>query len=106
MMASEQFEILHLGCIRGRDIRDAIIICSEAENLTREHVQLLISRVGENSEIWFNGDLQQVDGHAFVRDNGLEALVETLGGNPLFGCVELAKTERSETAALSSLFDQ
>lgn len=106
MMAEEQFEILHLGCIRGRDIRDAIIICSEAENLTREHVQLLISRVGENSEIWFNGDLQQVDGHAFVDDNGLEALLGILVGNPLFGCVELAKTERSETAALSSLFNE
>ncbi len=105
MLDSEQLEILHLGCIRGRDIRDAIILCSESENLTREHVQLLLSRVGENSEIWFNGDLQQTDGVAFDRDNGLRALVETLSGNPLFGCVELGKVERSETAALSGLFD-
>ena len=42
-------EVEHLGFLRGRDIRNSIIFCSEAEHLTREHVQLLLGRVAEGS---------------------------------------------------------
>ena len=60
-----QIEIEHLGFIRGRDIRNSIIICSEAENMTTEHVQLLVSRVGEGSNLWINGDFKQIDSNIF-----------------------------------------
>lgn len=105
MVEQGQIEIMHLGYIRGRDIKNAIIICSEAENLTTDHVQLLISRVGENSEIWFNGDFRQVDNKIYENDNGLFSLLDTLSGNPLFAHVRLNKVERSKTAALADLFD-
>lgn len=38
MVSRGQIEIVHLGFIRGRDIKNSIIMCSEAENLTKEHV--------------------------------------------------------------------
>ena len=34
MMDNNQLELQHLGYIRGRDIKNSIIIASEAENLT------------------------------------------------------------------------
>ena len=49
MIDNGQLELQHLGYIRGRDIRDSIIIASEAENFTIQHIQLLIGRVGEGS---------------------------------------------------------
>lgn len=98
-------EIAHLGFMRGRDIRNSLIYCTEGENLTRQHVQLLIGRVAEGSELWINGDLKQCDGRVFAQDNGLTAAVEKLKGNPLFSHVRLMKTERSETAALADLLD-
>jgi predicted ribonuclease YlaK len=33
-----QLEVIPLGFLRGRSIRRSIIICSEAENLTKEHI--------------------------------------------------------------------
>lgn len=98
-------EIQHLGFIRGRDIKNSIIYCSEAENMTKEHIQLLIGRVGEKSALWLNGDFKQVDDKVFEENNGLRIAIDRLKGNKRFGVVRLIKTERSETAALADLLD-
>ena len=105
MMEEDQLEIIHLGFIRGRDIRKSIIICSEAENMTKEHIQLLIGRVGEGSELWINGDLKQCDAEVFEKNSGLMTAVQKLKGHPRFGYVKLLKSERSETAAMADLLD-
>lgn len=97
-----QVEIQHLGFIRGRDIKNAIVLCSEAENLTSSHAALLLSRIGENSQLWLDGDIAQTDHKKFDADSGLRAVIKELAGDPLFGYVELQKTERSPVAALAS----
>lgn len=105
MIGQGKIELVHLGFIRGRDIRNSIIICSEAENMTKEHIQLLLGRVGEGSALWINGDYKQVDNEVFKRNSGLMVAVDKLKGHPRFGFVKLLKTERSETAAMADLLD-
>lgn len=102
---SGNIEIEHLGYIRGRDIKNTIIYCSESENLTKEHVQLLIGRVGDGSSLWMNGDFKQTDSHIFRINNGLLSTVQKLAGHEKFGYVRLDRTERSETAAMADLLD-
>ena len=104
-LRDRKIEIVHLGFLRGRDIRDSIIYVTEGENLTKEHVQLLLGRVGEGSSLWINGDYKQTDAKVFEENNGLMRMIEKLKGNPLFGYVKLLKTERSQTAALADLLD-
>lgn len=98
-------EIQPLGFIRGRSFNRSIIYCSEAENLTKQHIQLLIGRVGEGSTLWINGDLRQIDDVAFERNNGIQKLIDKLAGNERFGTVYLPITERSETARLADMLD-
>lgn len=98
-------EIQPLGFIRGRSFNRSIIYCSEAENFTKQHIQLLIGRVGEGSTLWINGDLRQIDDVAFERNNGIQKLIDKLTGNERFGTVYLPITERSETARLADLLD-
>lgn len=105
MIGQGKVEIVHLGFIRGRDIKNSIIMCSEAENMTKEHIQLLLGRVGEGSSLWINGDYKQVDAPVFRENNGLMISVDKLKGHPRFGFVKLLKTERSETAAMADLLD-
>lgn len=105
MISNGQIEVVHLGFIRGRDIKNSIIICSEAENMTKEHIQLLIGRVGEGSTLWINGDFKQCDADVFRKNNGLMIAVDKLKGHQRFGYVQLLKTERSETAAMADLLD-
>lgn len=102
---SGTIEIEHLGYIRGRDIKNSIIYCTEAENLTKEHVQLLMGRVGIGSVLWMNGDFRQTDSPIFRSNNGLLTSVQKLAGHNKFGYVQLKKTERSETAAMADLLD-
>lgn len=104
-MMAGTIEIEHLGYIRGRDIKNTIIYVSEAENLTKEHVQLLIGRIGEGSSLWMNGDFKQTDSALFRSNNGLLSTVQKLAGHEKFGYVQLQKTERSETAAMADLLD-
>ena len=100
-----KIEVVHLGFIRGRDIKNSIILCSEAENMTKEHVQLLLGRVGEGSALWLNGDFKQTDADVFSRNSGLMTAIDRLKGHPRFACVKLIRTERSETAAMADLLD-
>ena len=95
----------HLGFIRGRTYLNSIVYVSEAENLTKDHVQLLISRIGEGSSLWMNGDYKQTDSHIFRMNNGLMSAINCLKGHPRFGFVKLNKTERSETAEMAELLD-
>lgn len=101
-----KIEVEHLGFIRGRDIKNSIIFCSEAEHLTREHVQLLLGRVAEGSVIIFEGDCRQIDKKVFENSNGLSAAINCLKGNRLFSYVHLRESVRSETAKLADLLDQ
>ena len=104
-MMAGTIEIEHLGYIRGRDIKNSIVYVSEAENLTKEHVQLLIGRIGEGSSLWMNGDFRQTDSSVFRMNNGLLSAVQKLAGHEKFGYVQLQKTERSETASMADLLD-
>lgn len=97
--------IEYIGNIRGRDYKNCILYCTEAENLTKEHVQLLIGRIAEGSELWLDGDFKQTDSPIFRNNNGLLTSVQKLAGHNKFGYVQLKKTERSETAAMADLLD-
>lgn len=101
LIENGQLEVIPLGFLRGRSIRKSIIICSEAENLTKEHIQLLMGRVDEGSALWIDGDVRQRDRVAFEKSKGLETMIDRLKGEPLFGYVHLVKSERSATARLA-----
>lgn len=98
-------EVIPLGFLRGRSIRNAVIISSEAENLSKSHIQLLLGRVDEGSQLWLDADVRQRDRDIFVKSAGLETMIDRLKGNPLFGYVHLQKSERSATAQLADLLN-
>ena len=105
MIEEGQLEIQPLQFLRGRDIKNAIIMCSEAENLSKEHIQLIIARAAEGSNVWMDGDIVQRDKVSFEVSRGIETMIERLTGNPLFSHVKLIKSERSATAALADKLD-
>lgn len=98
-------EVIPLGFLRGRSIRNSVILCSEAENLTKQHIQLLLGRLDTGSQLWFDADVRQRDREAFVKSAGIETMVERLKGNPLFGYVHLQKSERSPASRLADLLN-
>ena len=104
--SQDQIEAVNLGFCRGRSWENAIIYVTEGQNLTSSQIKLLISRLGEGSELIINGDYHgQVDKEIFEKDNGIKAMQNKLVGQPMFGCIDLIKTERSKMAELATLLD-
>ena len=61
-------EIAPLAYMRGRTFKDAYIIADEMQNATPNQMKMLLTRLGENSEMVVTGDLAQADR---LKDNGL-----------------------------------
>jgi predicted ribonuclease YlaK len=101
LVNQEKVECCHLGYAQGRSWDDSIIYCTEFENNDKEHLKMLLGRVGNNSALWVNGDLLQVNDKYFEKNNGLEACIDSLKGEELFGCVKLEVCERSAVARLA-----
>ena len=93
-------EVIPLSHIRGRSIRNSIVICDECENMDDKLVTLLISRIEESSELIFCGDVAQIDNHKFTENNGIKMMLKNLAGDPLFGTVKLIKSERGKVARM------
>lgn len=105
LMHQGQLEVIPLAFLRGRSIRNSIIYSMESENLTKEHIQLIMGRVDEGSQLWLDGDIKQRDRVSFEKSRGLEIMVDKLKNNKLFGYVHLVRSERSEVARMADLLD-
>ena len=99
-----KLEPAHLSTLRGRDLKNSLILVDEAENLLTTNIQLLLGRVAEGSQIIFCADVKQCD-YKDQKMSGIPKLIEGLAGNPLFGMVKLIKTERSPVAACADYLD-
>jgi len=109
MISRGELEVVPMSSIRGRSFENSIIIINEAQNLTEEHVKLLIGRCGDKSRIFFDGDLRQADSAIFKNKNGLKLLLKLANSekyNKIFGTVRLEKVERSLTASAADYLDE
>lgn len=105
LIDEDKLWVIPLGHLRGRSLKNCILLCSECENFTKEHLQLLMGRIDEGSQLWLDGDLKQRDKLIFEKSAGIEKMVSRLTGKKLFAYVHLKKVERSEVAALADELD-
>lgn len=104
MIASEKLSLDYLGFCRGRSYTNSCIYLNESENISKDQMALIMSRVGEGSCLIVDGDMNQVDRDLYAGNNsGMKRMIEKLQGNSLFGMVTLQKNERSEFSSLSDL---
>lgn len=61
LIANKTIEIAPLAFMRGRTLKNAFILCDEAQNTTPEQMKMLLTRFGENSKAVITGDLSQID---------------------------------------------
>ena len=94
-----RIEIEPLQYIRGRSIPGVFFIVDEAQNLTKQQIKAIITRMGEGSKIILLGDLDQIDNFYVTKySNGLAQTIDRFKSSTLAGHVELAKGVRSALA--------
>ena len=54
-------EIAPLAYMRGRTLDDALVILDEAQNTTKAQMMMFLTRLGNNSKMIVNGDIEQID---------------------------------------------
>lgn len=109
MIREETLEIVPMAYARGRSFLNTIIIVNEAQNLTADHMKLLIGRVGDGSRIFFDGSLKQIDNQLFKNKNGIQLLLKLSNSeiySKIFSTVKLIKTERSFTASAADYLEE
>ena len=107
-ISEDKLEIVPVAYIRGSNFDDSIVLVSEAENLTEEHIKLLLARCGKNTKIFFDGDIHQADSAIFKDRNGLKLLLklhESLEFAPLFSTIQVITIERSIVAGAADFLD-
>lgn len=106
---NEQLELMPISLARGRNIEDSIILVNEAQNLTEEHIKLLVARCGKGTRIFFDGDIKQADSNIFRQKSGLKLLTKLRFSEQygdLFSAVKLKTIERSKTAQAAQFLDE
>jgi len=96
-----RFEILPLGMVRGRSLRDSIIWCDEAQNLSYDVLKALITRVDDSSKLILSGDLEQSDlayGHT-----DFEEFCDRLETMVAFEVVELDDSDQARNKNITEI---
>ena len=93
-------EVLPLTHIRGRSLSDTFVVIDEAQNLERTVLLTALSRLGQRSKAVLTHDVAQRDNLRVGQHDGINSVVGSLRGHPLFAHVTLAKSERSAVSAL------
>ena len=74
--------------LRGTTLDNAIVIVDEFENLNFHELDSIMTRVGENSKIFFAGDASQSDLLKVTERTGILDFMQILQGMPEFGKIE------------------
>lgn len=97
----QHLELVPLPYIRGRSLVKTFVIIDESQNLTREAIRTISTRLGNGSKLVLTGDTDQVDKRN-LRDgkDGLTWFIERTKDQPLIGCVRLRQSVRSPICEL------
>lgn len=70
-LRSGKIEVAPIETMRGRTFKDAFVIVDEAQNLTLHELKMIVTRVGENTQLVIDGDVAQTD----LNNSGLAQLI-------------------------------
>jgi phosphate starvation-inducible PhoH-like protein len=92
LRSSGTIEILPIKFALGVTLDDAIVIVDEAQQISKDNLRTLITRIGLNSKMIFLGDIKQKSVNQ-NRKSALEILIEHFVGIPEIGMVELGNED-------------
>jgi len=90
----ENIELVSLAHFRGRTFDNAICIVDEFQNLTKQQLQMVLSRLGKNSTMILTGDRYQID-LKFTNDSAIHE-VPKLKGSRFVNEIILTDNHRHE----------
>lgn len=100
MEAEDQIELVSLAHFRGRTFENSICIVDEFQNLTKQQLRMVLSRLGKESTMILCGDTQQID-LKYQNDSAIHEVPKLKSSDYVFS-VKLEDNHRHE--ALDEIF--
>ena len=76
--STDIIQICPLEYMRGRNFHNSFVILDEAQNCTIKQIKMFITRIGQNSKVVLNGDIDQVDLPEYSRDSFKRCMNEAI----------------------------
>ena len=86
-------EIAPLSYMRGRTFKKAFIVADEMQNATPSQMKMLLTRIGEKSQMAVTGDLNQADR---MSNNGLLDFVKKLEGHRETSHIDIVRFQHGD----------
>ena len=101
MRASNVIEIAPLEYMRGRNFHNSFMILDEAQNCTFEQIRMFLTRIGQDSKMVINGDIEQTDLHN--EENALYKCIDRLEGVRGLSICELTEQDIVRNSIISRI---
>lgn len=92
LVAGGLIETMPLAYLRGMSIDNSIIIVDECQNITKQNMRTIMTRLGENSKMIFIGDEKQIDLHK-KSDSSLAIIMKKFADREEFGVIHFSKDD-------------
>lgn len=100
MIENNIIELLPLAYIRGRTLKNSVILLDEAQNTTKNSMLSALTRIGEGSKLIVTGDVRQSDrGKA----NGLTDFLDRFTGSDRIAICNFGKESIERHAVISEI---
>jgi len=91
-LENDILQIVAIGHLRGRTIKNSFVILDEAQNATTKQLKMFTTRYGNGSRFIINGDHSQSD-LPYKSRGGLKTCLNILDNKPGIGIIELTETD-------------
>jgi len=103
LLEREVLEIAPLAFMRGRTLKNAVVLVDEAQNCVPDQLKMLLTRIGENARMFITGDIEQTDRR--IGQNGLLDLINRIerNDNPNFAITFFGRRDIVRHSAIESV---
>lgn len=104
MKEHEMIQIMPIAYMRGINLDNSIVIIDEAQNLTKDHIITILTRLGSDSKMIFLGDRDQID-RKKKYESGLEWMIEKFKNFEEIGTVVLGVYDVVRNSLVSKILE-
>jgi len=102
---NNMLEILPIQFARGRSLKNTIVFINECQNFTPSEMELLLSRIGENTVVLIDGSTMQIDNKYCSHKNGLTSVSNNFRDKSIASQVNMIEDFRSDISKMVSAMD-
>ena len=100
MIEENVIELLPMAFVRGRTLKNSVIIVDEGQNTTPNSMVSVLTRIGEGSKIVVTGDVDQSDRG---QKNGLTDFIQRYESNDRIKLIQFTKQDVERHPVISTV---